>query len=222
MVELWLAFSAGLAGSLHCLGMCGGIVSALSFGASPRGSRLSGALWYHSGRIMTYTLIGGAAAALSGAGLMTPAGTGLRWIFLSANLVVVALGVMTLCGRSGRGLELLDGSGGRLLERMISGPGGAFRTHRALFPLGLAMGLIPCGMVYGVMIASAAADSWLLGGGMMLAFGAGTLPALLTWGHASSALTEIAGTGTARRLMGAAVALLAGFSCWKMLNVWYR
>jgi hypothetical protein len=69
------------------------------------------------------------------------------------------------------------------------------------------MGLLPCGLVYGVLIAAATGGSLLQGGGMMLAFGLGTLPALLAFGQVATALGALA-TTVFLRVMGLAVALL--------------
>jgi len=71
------------------------------------------------------------------------------------------------------------------------------------------MGLIPCGMVYGVLITAATRGSWLQGGGQMLAFGLGTIPALMAYGQVATALSATAGS-LLLRLMGVAVCLAGG------------
>jgi sulfite exporter TauE/SafE len=89
-------------------------------------------------------------------------------------------------------------------------------TVRAFLAAGLAMGLLPCGLVYGVLIAAATGGSWWQGGGMMLAFGLGTLPALLAFGQVATALDAIA-TTVFLRVMGLVVALLGAAGLLKAL-----
>ena len=86
----------------------------------------------------------------------------------------------------------------------------------AALPAGLVMGLIPCGLVYGVLISAATSGSAIKGGGMMLAFGIGTLPALLAYGQVASTLSAL-GRGVFQRFMGAFVALLGIAGVWKLL-----
>jgi sulfite exporter TauE/SafE len=86
----------------------------------------------------------------------------------------------------------------------------------AAIPAGLMMGLIPCGLVYGVLISAATSASTLQGGSMMLAFGAGTLPVLLAYGQVAATLSAL-GRGVFQRVMGAVVALLGAVGVWKAL-----
>ena len=86
----------------------------------------------------------------------------------------------------------------------------------AAVPTGLLMGLIPCGMVYGVLISAATNGSMLKGGGMMLAFGLGTLPVLLAFGQVASTVSAL-GRGVFQRCLGGFVALLGAVGVWKAL-----
>jgi sulfite exporter TauE/SafE len=89
----------------------------------------------------------------------------------------------------------------------VLGTASSRATTGAFLAAGLVMGLLPCGLVYGVLIAAATGGTWLQGGGMMLAFGLGTLPALLAYGQVATALGVVA-TTVFLRVMGLAVALL--------------
>lgn len=217
MPEIWLAFSAGIAGSGHCLGMCGGIVTALAL--SRRDSNAAGRfmfnLLYHAGRICTYTLLGLTVGLAARAGMVDELRPLVRWLFLAANLFVAAIGICTALGVRAFDISTLDGSGWGFLRGQLLRLRGSSSVLAAL-PTGLLMGLLPCGLVYGVLIAAATSGSALKGGGMMLAFGCGTLPALLAYGQVASALSAL-GRGLFQRCMGGIVALLGMLGVWKAL-----
>jgi sulfite exporter TauE/SafE len=215
MLELWLAFSAGLAGSGHCLGMCGGIVTALAISNRDDGAsrRFLFNLFYHTGRLATYTFLGLLVGFASQAGMVTSLKPDLRWLFLAANLFVAAIGTCTALGIRSFGISSLDGSGWGFVKKLLRRMIGSGNVVAAL-PTGLMMGLIPCGLVYGVLISAAATGSSVKGGAMMLAFGTGTLPALLAYGQFASTISSI-GRGLFQRIMGVAVALLGLTGVWK-------
>ncbi len=217
MLEIWLAFSVGLAGSGHCLGMCGGIVAALAL--SRRDTDATGRflfnLLYHAGRIATYSLLGFLAGLVAQGGMADSVKPFAMWLFLAANLFVAAIGISTALGMRHFGISSLDGSWrgfpGRQLTRLVAGT-----SVFAAVPAGLLMGLLPCGLVYGVLISAATSGSPLKGGGMMLAFGCGTIPVLLAYGQVAS-LLSILGRGVLQRCMGGIVALLGILGAWKAL-----
>lgn len=217
MLELWLSFMTGLAGSGHCLGMCGGMVAALAMASSEAAPyrRLITALSYHAGRIGTYTLLGLLAGALSQTSRITMLKPWLLWLFAGANAFVILIGLATALGARGLNLSLMDGTGWGFMARALG------RASRAASPpatvaAGFLMGLIPCGMVYGVLITAATSGFWLTGGAMMLAFGLGTLPALLVYGQLASLLSTSMGA-LLRRLLGLTVALLGAAALWKVV-----
>jgi sulfite exporter TauE/SafE len=217
VTEFGLAFMAGLAGSGHCLGMCGGILAALAV-ASPgtsAGNRFRLNLAYHIGRIITYSLLGLLAGALSQAALFTALKPHLYWLFAVANLMVIFIGLATAFGFRRLSLAALDGAGWGFMSRVL-GMASTQATLQAFLMAGLVMGLLPCGLVYGVLITAATGGSWWQGGGMMLAFGLGTLPALLAFGQVATALGAIA-TTVFLRIMGLLVALLGAAGLVKTL-----
>jgi sulfite exporter TauE/SafE len=162
-------FSLGLAGSLHCLGMCGPLSAALT--GAPSAGRLA---LYHGGRLSAYAALGWLAARL---------GTPLQplihgpWLVLAAALPLLAY---ALWPRD----WALPG-----LARALRSGLGAARTlppaPRAL-SLGLLTPLLPCGLLYAALAAALAAPAPLHGALWLLAFAAGTLPLLLlgAWGQA--------------------------------------
>ncbi|MEI7817731.1 MAG: sulfite exporter TauE/SafE family protein [Desulfuromonadales bacterium] len=212
-----MAFSAGLAGSGHCLGMCGGIVTALALSRrdSDAASRFLFNLLYHAGRICTYSLLGLLVGLVAQSGMVDALKPFFVWLFLAANLFVAAIGCFTLFGVRSLGIAALDGSGWGFLRVQLS----RFMTSSSILaaiPAGLLMGLLPCGLVYGVLISATTSGSALKGGSMMLAFGCGTVPALLAYGQVASALSVL-GRGVFQRCMGGSVALLGLLGVWKAL-----
>lgn len=156
---LGAAALAGLVGSPHCAGMCGGFAAAC-------GQRRGGLALWHAGRLTTYASLGALAGAfgwiLPGPGWLPAAASALLLVWFAGALAGV------LPEPSPR-LGWLGSVGGRLLAE----PGLAAR-----FGFGMLNGLLPCGMVYAALSLPLALARPLAGAAVMLAFGAGTLPAL--------------------------------------------
>jgi sulfite exporter TauE/SafE len=171
-LDLWTAFLLGLVGSLHCAGMCGPLALALPAAGNTTPTYVLGRVAYNTGRIITYCLLG-LVVGLAGrtfllAGLQ-------RW-------VSIALGVALLIGLfASRRLALsrpvttavnqLKSRMSVLLQR---------RSFAALAVLGLLNGLLPCGLVYVACAGAAATGGIPAGASYMTAFGAGTVPMMLT------------------------------------------
>jgi sulfite exporter TauE/SafE len=191
MTEIWLAFLAGLTGSFHCIGMCGGIVAALSMTTRPGSARsrtISLAL-YNIGRITTYTFLG-VVAGFIGASLDLPTMRAVGvWLGLAANIMVIAIGLASALGFSW-GLNSLESSSGRFfaepLRKAISGD-----STLAFLPIGLMLGFLPCGLIYGPLAVAAANGRPLRGGMMMLALGLGTVPMLMIFGSATGTVSAV-------------------------------
>jgi sulfite exporter TauE/SafE len=192
-----LAFTTGVLGGLgHCTGMCGPLVASYTLAGASHGAgsflgRLTPHLLYNLGRITTYALIG-ALMGLSGSFVNVAGGlAGLQ------NVVAVAAGVMMIfMGLSITGIRVGTGwRGGTgwiekhnlpvlLLAQRVRASSSAFRYY----PLGVVLGLLPCGLSYTVFIASAGTGKTASGMLTALFFGAGTLPALLFFGAVMSTL----------------------------------
>ncbi len=180
---------AGLAGGvMHCAPMCGpfvlGQVGAKMAAAPACGQcRQLGVLpGYHVGRIVTYSVLGGLAGLVGIVpGLGRLAGVGLAL----AALLFLGQGLRRLAPSIGRHLPGLDHAPmfvARLLRRLQGLTG---------LPLGLALGLLPCGLLYAALLAASAAGGPFQGAAAMFGFGVGTVPALLAVG--------IVGQAAARR-----------------------
>lgn len=190
---LGAAFIAGLAGSAHCMGMCGGIVASLGLGtAGERAGALRGlgyALLYNGGRIASYTVAGvivGSIGLLAGGSLQAP-GTGLVLRAIT-GLVLVAIGLQVAFGL--RLLQPIERVGFRLWSRIAPLARGLMARRGALAAVGLGAlwGWLPCGLVYGMLFAALAAGGPIESGGLMAAFGLGTAPAMIATGAFASRL----------------------------------
>lgn len=215
MLEIWLSFSAGLAGSGHCLGMCGGIVSALALSrrdlAAPQ--RLLFNSLYHAGRITTYSLLGLVVGFVAQTEKLDAFKPLLKWLFLGANVLVVVIGIFTILGVRALGIAAFDGSGSAIMRTLFSRLSASSSLFTAL-PTGLLMGFLPCGLVYGVLISAATSGSALKGMSMLLAFGFGTLPLLLVYGQVASTISSLR-HGFFQYAVGGVVILLGLLGVWK-------
>jgi len=181
------ALLVGLLGSGHCIGMCGGIVSALNLGIGDDLGRQPGRLFafhlaYNGGRITSYLLVGLLAGALGGSlmqlGVHPAAGK------LLAAAFMVALGLYL--ANWWRGLSLLERLGYRLWRhiRPFADKLLPVRSLPQAALLGMLWGWLPCGLVYAAVAWSLTAGNARDGALLMLGFGIGTLPALLFAGNA--------------------------------------
>lgn len=182
-------FLAGLAGSLvHCVGMCGPFVLGQVLADAESGAtgsygewrRLRGAalLPYHLGRATTYTALGAIAGAATAVFAATAA---FGW--LSGALLVVAAGLMLL---QAAGLAAGARSPLTPLLTSLAAPLSASRGPAGRYVLGVVLGFLPCGLLYGALAAAAGTASAREGALALAAFAAGTAPALVAvgWGGA--------------------------------------
>jgi sulfite exporter TauE/SafE len=178
--------------------MCGPFVMMRVVGAADgaaRGSVLGrvgqAVLWrYHLGRATTYTALGAATAGAAGAALDW---VGFRWL-LAAILVAVAAALVL---RTVRGMSVAaPGAVSHVIAGIVGRAG-----RLGDFPLGLALGLLPCGVLYGALAAAASTGSAVTGAVAMASFALGTAPGLIAVG--------IGGTFFARRFRHARLATVS-------------
>lgn len=215
MIE-WLpglisAFMLGLLGSGHCLGMCGGLMGALSLAARPgQRGRWPLLLCYNLGRVLSYALAGLILGSLGLAVAETPAITALRTL---AALLLIAMGLY-LAGWW-HGLTAVEALG-RGLWRYLQPLARRFLPVRTLLQavaLGSVWGWLPCGLVYSALLWSAAQGNAFHSAALMLAFGLGTCPLMLATGLASQGLRRWLGQRGVRRAAGL---LVLGFGLWSL------
>jgi len=181
------AFMIGLLGSTHCVGMCGGIVGALTMGL-PETTRKSSLkllpylLTYNAGRLFSYTLagliIGLLSSSISGFFQLGnfPVGGIIGGLFMVSLGIYIGGWLQTM-----RPLEQL----GRHFWQLIEPFGRRFmpvRSPAQALGLGVFWGWLPCGLVYSTLAWAATSADAVTSAGLMLAFGMGTLPVLLLLG----------------------------------------
>jgi uncharacterized protein len=202
------AFAAGIAGSGHCLAMCGGIAAALARGRTPRES-FANATLNALGRATSYALAGALVAAAGGAlGFLVDAER-LRSAAAWASAVALLLVGLKLVGV----LELraLERLGARAWQRLAPATRLLGRVPRVVRPFaaGMLWGWLPCGMAYAMLLLAAASGDALAGAARMAAFAAGTMPALALSAGLFGAATVAPRRPWLRRAAGMAL-LVAG------------
>lgn len=228
------AFLVGLAGSVHCAGMCGGIVGALSLprrrqalptgpafplpvvGAtasatasmsSSTGAALAWVGAYNAGRIASYMTAGALAGGLAGSAASLAALPALQAaLYWAANLMLVALGLFLM--DAWRGLARIEQAGQALWRHvapLLRRVSGTRAGPARMFALGALWGWLPCGMVYSVLVTAMLSGSALGGAGVMLAFGLGTLPMLAALGLAGDRLRALMARRAVRLACGLAI-----------------
>jgi sulfite exporter TauE/SafE len=199
-------FLVSLLGGTHCLGMCGGIVTALTVQMPRDRPRWSLHLAYHAGRITTYAVAGALAGGAGAAALVLGGALPVQVaLYVVAQLMLVALGLYLL-GVS-RYLEVFERAGRTLWRRIQPAATALFpiRTVPRGYAVGLLWGLLPCGLVYSVLATALVAGSAANGALVMLAFGAGTLPSLFAAVAAFPLLQRIRRGEWVRRAAGGIV-----------------
>lgn len=209
------ALAAGFFGSPHCLGMCGGIVGALSFALAQQTPRQRFLLQsvYHVGRLLSYSLLG-LMVGLLGQGLLSPL-AGSKWPYIFTSLMMIMFGLYL----SGwwRGLDKLEVFGGKIWQAMLP-------LRKKFMPInsvaraliaGMLWGFLPCGLVYSALALALSSANPITAGSVMLAFGMGTLPMMLLAGTTAGALKQKLqqqGWRTANGL------LIMAFGLWTLLQ----
>ena len=202
-LSIFSAFLVGLLGGGHCAGMCGGIVGAVSLslpGSKPRTGYL---LAYNLGRIASYGVAGLLAGAVGASSFFLEHVLPVeRVLYAVASAMLVLLGLY-LAG-IWRGVVVLEVAGGRLWRHLQpwSRRFLPVRTLPQALVLGSIWGWLPCGLVYSVVVAALATGSPWRGGALMLAFGLGTLPALMAMGMAAVRIRAVLQNVWVRRISG--------------------
>jgi uncharacterized protein len=211
-------FLIGLLGGVHCIGMCGGVVGALSM---PKPGRAKTRTWpvhlaYNLARVASYTLIGTLVGAVGSATLLFN-----RWLpiqmalYVLANVMLLGLGLY-LTGFT-KVLVPVERLGHRLWAKVqpISSRFVPARSWRQALPLGLMWGLLPCGLTYSILSTALVSGSGLRGGALMLAFGLGTLPNLFLAGVVLAKFRDFTRRAAVRLFSGAVV---IGFGLFGLLH----
>lgn len=173
MLQLFfVAFMIGIVGSFHCVGMCGPLALSLPLSNSSAFAKLSGALIYNAGRVITYSAFGllfgliGQTASLFGFQ---------QWLSIIAGALIILFIILPKKYKLQlTAAKYTNGFFARLRQRL----GQLFtqKNNASLFVIGLLNGMLPCGLVYMAVAGAIAAGDVVSSVLFMAAFGLGTLP----------------------------------------------
>ena len=172
MITIMLAaFTMGLLGSFHCVGMCGPLALSLPLNNDSSWAKFSGGLLYNAGRIVTYSFFGfvfgivGKSVALFGFQ---------QWLSVILGVLIIVFVILP------KRVAFFNNNNFviKFLEKLRSALGKLFskRNYSSLFSIGLLNGLLPCGLVYMAAAGAVATGNILHSVFFMAFFGLGTLP----------------------------------------------
>jgi sulfite exporter TauE/SafE len=208
------ALLLGLASSAHCLGMCGGLTSAMGLAVKNGSNSLALLGSFHLGRILSYALLGGIFGGIAGIGVdWFPALS--YWLRVIAGFLLIAMGCYLTGLWQGLGkLEKLGQTLWYLLNPITRHFIPANNAAQAL-SLGLLWAGLPCGLIYSTLAWSATATHWQHSALLMASFGLGTLPALILSSIWASRLKQVLRSTAANLLIASA---LIGFGAWTIYS----
>ena len=209
-------FLIGVLGAGHCASMCGGFVSAFVLGKAKGEKSVRPLHWlvtYNAGRIISYAIAGAGVGALGSASLfLLDIEIARSLARLMAALCLIAVGLY-LSGWP-RLLMPLEKIGHHLWARVSPYFVHFLRVQNSFdaLRLGLCWGWLPCGLVYSALISALTTADPLMGAQVMIFFGLGTLPALLTLGLFARGLNQFVKHRLLRRSCGAVIVLLGAYT----------
>lgn len=176
-------FWVGLLGAVHCFGMCGGIVGALTQQLPENRPRWPFHWAYSIGRIASYSVAGALVGTLGQAGMLLRDVAPIQHLLFGLSSVMLILLGLHLAGFWGlvRHVERIGAGLWKRIQPYTLSFLPVTTIPRAL-SLGALWGWLPCGLVYSILIVALASGSAGRGALVMLAFGLGTLPSLLAFG----------------------------------------
>ncbi|BFT30369.1 sulfite exporter TauE/SafE family protein [Alteromonas sp. D210916BOD_24] len=202
------AFMIGLAGGVHCVGMCGGIVATLRMVSPKDKPALPYMLSYNIGRILSYTLAGGITGFI---GQIAANYIPLASYMLSLISAVMLLLLACYLGQWWTGLTAIERIGSKLFSRLqpLAKTFLPFKSPLSALPYGFIWGWLPCGLVYSTLTWSLASGSAFQGAALMLSFGLGTLPTLLVAGAGAHWLIKSLQNNKVRQTIALIMAIYA-------------
>jgi uncharacterized protein len=193
-LDLWGMFMLGLLGTGHCIGMCGPLI----FAFPGRTGKFMPHVWYHLGRVTTYTAVGGIMGGLgqmlAGAATGSTAGSFGGVHLIKGVLWLVAAAFLMLFGVTRLGVLREPGWLTALSPERIPGFKKALRSSTeqpgttVFYFLGIMLGFLPCGLSYGAFAQALGTANAAQGTLLVLAFAVGTVPGLVLLGTGASAI----------------------------------
>jgi len=169
---LWTALVLGLAGSFHCIGMCGPIAFVLPVDRSSKSKLIFQTFLYHFGRISSYSIIG-LLFGFIGKGLYLAGFQQRLSILMGVVMIAIVLTPVSLFNKYNFSKPLYNIIG-KVKQKL-----GSYLTkksNKALFLIGFFNGFLPCGLVYMALLGSISTGNALNGSLYMAIFGMGTIP----------------------------------------------
>lgn len=192
MSSSWLAAAAlTFASSIHCVGMCGGFVAAVGGGGRTVRALCADQLLLQVGKAASYAFLG-ATAGLFGSALIESAGFAgaSRGLAILAGLAIVLAGLTLLGVRRGSSDRFARWAAplwGRVMQPLL-----ALRPQGFPLVVGMAMGFLPCPLVYAGLAAAAASGSPAVGAALLAGVALGTVPALTFVAFSGALLGSVA------------------------------
>lgn len=195
MADLWpqltAAFITGLLGSAHCVGMCGGIsgLFAVNAAVSSLKTQVPKAIAYNIGRVLTYAILG-AAVALIGRTMVDSIPKLAAPVRFASGALIILIGLQVAF--NWRILAPIENAGAKIWKKIAPAAKGLVpvETTPQALGLGLIWGMLPCGLVYSVFLIAATTTEPASGALVMVAFGLGTMPAMIATGLSASKLAQ--------------------------------
>ena len=204
------AFITGLLGSAHCFGMCGGIsgLFAVSVNVTSMRTQVPKAFAYNVGRVVSYAILG-VAVAVVGQTLVAGIPDIAAPVRFASGILIILVGLQLAFGW--RILAPLESAGAKIWKRIAPAAKGLVPVESLAQALGLGLiwGWLPCGLVYSVLLLAATTAEPASGGLVMVAFGLGTMPAMIATGISASKLAQFM---SGKRLSAGLLIVLLGLA----------
>jgi len=200
-LSFFSAFVIGLAGGVHCVGMCGGIVGAFAYAVPKNSVMLPYTLAYNFGRITSY-VVAGAITGWAGYLFAHQISQGIVILQFVSGVFLFLLGLYV--AGWWQGLSQIEKIGSKFwqLIRPWSKKLLPFKGPLHALPYGMIWGWLPCGLVYSVLTWSLASGSALQGAIIMAGFGLGTLPIMILMATGFEKIQHLIQKPKAKVLMG--------------------
>jgi sulfite exporter TauE/SafE len=199
------AFATGLLGSTHCLGMCAGLSGLFAAGATVASikTQFPLAVAYNVGRVLSYAFLGGV-VALFGSTALAAVPDLAAPVRIASGALIIVIGLQVAFGW--RLLSSVEKIGAAIWNRLAPHARGLIPTNSMPKALGLGLlwGWLPCGLVYSALLLAATTADAFGGGLVMMAFGLGTMPAMIMSGLSASKLSAF----MSRNRLGAGILIV--------------
>jgi len=219
---IFAAFITGILGSIHCMSMCGGIACSAGYingktnnfeqnihFVKKKPSPFLNTLKFNLGRVLSYSILGAVFAYVGHHIIdLDDSRTLLSYFRYFSALLIALIGFKYLFGL--KLIDLLEKGGFRVWSSLKTKLNiNQYLSSSSVIPLGMVWGLLPCGLIYTMLISASSAGTAWGGSLVMLAFGLGTLPAMLSISSISKIFKENTNSLWIKNTFGFALIMLA-------------